>query len=35
MRKNYDQTIRTKRYRKPLHIYGKVKDKTKRKGLAQ
>lgn len=35
MRKNYDQLIRTKRYRKLLKLYGDTKDKDKRKILAK
>lgn len=35
MRKNYDQLIRTKRYRKLLKLYGSTKDKKKRKDLAK
>ena len=31
MRKNYDQLLRTKRYRKLLFLYGNTKDKDKRK----
>lgn len=34
MRKNYDQLIRTKRYRKLLKLYGSTEDKKKRKELA-
>ena len=34
MRKNYDQLIRTKKYRKLLKLYGSTKDKKKRKDLA-
>lgn len=34
MRKNYDQLLRTKRYRKLLSLYGSTEDKTKRKTLA-
>ncbi len=34
MRKNYEQLIRTKRYRKLLKLYGSIKDKKKRKLLA-
>ncbi|MBE5963069.1 MAG: hypothetical protein E7256_17095, partial [Lachnospiraceae bacterium] len=34
MRKNYDQLLRTKRYRKLLKRYGGTEDKTKRKDLA-
>ena len=29
MRKNYDQLMRTKRYRKLLELYGSTKDKKK------
>ena len=35
MRKNYDQLLRTKRYRKLLSLYGKTVDKDKRKTLAK
>lgn len=35
MRKNYDQLVRTKRYRKLLKLYGNTKDKDKRKYLAK
>lgn len=35
MRKNYDQLIRTKRYRKLLKLYGSTKDKKKHKDLAK
>ncbi|WP_270402256.1 hypothetical protein [Catenibacterium mitsuokai] len=31
MRKNYDQLMRTKRYRKLLFLYGNTKDRDKRK----
>ena len=31
MRKNYDQLLRTKRYRKLLFLYGTTEDKSKRK----
>ena len=31
MRKNYDQLLRTKRYRKLLFLYGNTEDKDKRK----
>jgi hypothetical protein len=31
MRKNYNQLMRTKRYRKLLFLYGNSKDKAKRK----
>lgn len=34
MKKNYDQLIRTKRYRKLLKLYGSTEDKKKRKVLA-
>ena len=34
MRKNYDQLLRTKRYRKLLSLYGSTENKTKRKILA-
>jgi hypothetical protein len=34
MRKNYDQLLRTKRYRKLLSLYGKTKDKSKRNNYA-
>ena len=34
MRKNYDQLLRTKRYRKLLFLYGITEDKSKRKILA-
>ena len=34
MRKNYDQLLRTKRYRKLLFLYGTTEDKSKRKLLA-
>ena len=34
MRKNYNQLMRTKRYRKLLKLYGNTKDKAKRKCLA-
>lgn len=34
MRKNYDQLMRTKRYRKLLKLYGRAEDKKKRKVLA-
>lgn len=34
MRKNYDQLIRTKKYRKLLKLYGSTEDKIKRKSLA-
>ena len=35
MRKNYDQLLRTKRYRKLLVLYGNSEDKTKRNALAK
>ena len=35
MRKNYDQLMRTKRYRKLLFLYGNSKDKAKRKTYAE
>ena len=35
MRKNYDQLLRTKRYRKLLKLYGATQDKDKRKALAK
>ncbi len=35
MRKNYDQLIRTKRYRKLRELYGSTEDKNKRKDLAR
>lgn len=34
MRKNYDQLLRTKRYRKLLSLYGSTEDKAKRKNYA-
>lgn len=34
MRKNYDQLMRTKKYRKLLKLYGNTEDKGKRKALA-
>ena len=34
MRKNYDQLMRTKKYRKLLKLYGNTEDKDKRKTLA-
>ena len=34
MRKNYDQLLCTKRYRKLLKLYGSTEDKKKRKDLA-
>ena len=33
MRKNYQQLLRIKKYRKLLKLYGKTKDKKKRKDL--
>ena len=33
MRKNYDQLMRTKKYRKLLKLYGNTEDKDKRKAL--
>ena len=35
MRKNYNQLMRTKRYRKLLKLYGSTKDKKKRKHFAR
>ena len=35
MRKNYDQLMRTKKYRKLLKLYGSTEDKKKRKTLAE
>ena len=35
MRKNYDQLLRTKRYRKLLSLYGSTVDKDKRRTLAK
>ena len=35
MRKNYDQLMRTKKYRKLLKLYGNTEDKDKRKALAK
>ncbi|MGY3724982.1 hypothetical protein, partial [Granulicatella balaenopterae] len=35
IRKNYDQLLRTKRYRKLLFLYGSTKDKGKRKIYAK
>lgn len=35
MRKNYDQLLRTKRYRKLLKLYGNTQDKDKRMVLAK
>ena len=35
MRKNYNQLMRTKRYRKLLFLYGNSKDKAKRKTYAK
>ena len=34
MRKNYDQLLRTKKYRKLLKLYGDIQDRDKRKALA-
>jgi hypothetical protein len=34
MRKNYDQLMRTKKYRKLLKLYGSTEDKKRRKDLA-
>ena len=34
MKKNYDQLMRTKKYRKLLKLYGSTEDKAKRKSLA-
>ena len=34
MKKNYDQLMRTKKYRKLLQLYGNTKNKQKRKSLA-
>ena len=34
MRKNYDQLMRTKRYRRLLKLYGSTEDKAKRKAFA-
>ena len=34
MKKNYDQLLRTKKYRKLLSLYGNTEDKSKRKFLA-
>ena len=34
MKKNHDQLMRTKRYRKLLSLYGSTEDKTKRRDLA-
>ena len=34
MRKNYEQLVRTKKYRKLLKLYGSTEDKKKRKDLA-
>lgn len=34
MKKNYEQLMRTKKYRKLLKLYGNTKDKKKRKDLA-
>ena len=35
MRKNYDQLLRTKRYRRLLKLYGNTQDKDKRRVLAK
>jgi hypothetical protein len=35
MRKNYDQLLRTKKYRKLLKLYGNTQNKNKRKVLAK
>lgn len=35
MRKNYDQLMRTKKYRKLLNLYGSTEDKSKRKNFAK
>lgn len=35
MKKNYDQLLRTKRYRKLLSLYGNTEDKTERKNFAK
>ena len=35
MRKNYNQLMRTKRYRKLLFLYGNTKDRDKRKIYAK
>ena len=35
MRKNYDQLMRTKKYRKLLKLYGSTEDRKKRKDLAE
>lgn len=35
MRKNYDQLMRTKRYRKLLKLYGNTEDKAKRKAITE
>ena len=35
MKKNYDQLLRTKRYRKLLKLYGNTEDKDKRKDLTK
>ncbi len=35
MKKNYDQLMRTKKYRKLLKLYGSTEDKKKRKDLAE
>ena len=34
IKKNYDQLMRTKKYRKLLQLYGSIEDKNKRKDLA-
>ena len=34
VKKNYDQLMRTKKYRKLLQLYGSIEDKNKRKDLA-
>ena len=34
VRKNYEQLMRTKRYRKLLFLYGNTEEKSKRKDLA-
>lgn len=34
MKKNYDQLLRTKKYRKLLSLYGSIEDKDKRKNIA-
>lgn len=35
MKKNYEQLMRTKKYRKLLKLYGSTEDKKKRKTLAE